>query len=279
MPSNIIHRLVKRLGAAITGTPASSARGASTTSLRRRITLQDEPGAIYAIGDVHGCVDKLRQLEQLAVEDGSKLQGRKLLVMLGDYIDRGPSSAQVIDHLLSPPPSGFERLCLCGNHEAVLLELLEGPGDLHGWLGFGGDQTARSYGLDVGYLSAQAGYGPDQVLEELTQAFPPEHLEFLRSLPVSVSTPRFFFAHAGARPGISLEHQTDHDLLWIRDAFLDHTGSPFEKTVVHGHTPGPSPFISAYRVGVDTGAYAGGPLTAARIVGRDVSVLNTAGVS
>nr|WP_255700131.1 metallophosphoesterase family protein [Jiella avicenniae] len=241
---------------------------------RRRIELSVDPPCVYAIGDIHGCIEALRRLETKIFEDAQPTIGTKLLVYIGDFIDRGPDSAAVIDHLLSEPPAGFRRLCLAGNHEAMLFDLLEGRIGIGDWLQFGGDNTLFSYGFDFNYLTHEMRLGHEAVLEEFVTAFPPAHRQFLSALPVAFSTPRFLFTHAGVRPGTPLADQTDHDLMWVRDRFLNAGDHGLGKIVVHGHTPASQPVQTPFRIGIDTGAYMGGPLTAVRLLGEDVRFIS-----
>ncbi len=240
---------------------------------RRRIVLTEESPVVYAVGDVHGCLDKLRTVEEVILRDAAATAGQKLIVMLGDYLDRGPDSAAVLDRLVSPLPDGLTRICLCGNHEAVFASLIDGSADLDAWLEFGGRQTIASYGIDPLYLRNDLGMNKQQVLEELRRSLPEPHLRFLRTLPVSIETPQHFFCHAGVRPGVPIEEQSDRDLMWIRAAFLR---SPVQigKRVVHGHTPLPQPHVDDCRISLDTGACQGGSLTVARIAGGDVRLFS-----
>ncbi|MEQ1771110.1 MAG: metallophosphoesterase family protein [Devosia sp.] len=223
--------------------------------------LETEPAVTYAVGDVHGCLDQLRALETLIVADAAGIDGEKLIVMLGDYVDRGPASAQVIDHLLAPPPEGFIRICLGGNHEAAMLAFLSGEDADGDWLGFGSEATLASYGMGLNEFTGSA----TEIRRAALPLVPAEHREFLMAQPVLVETPHHIFAHAGVRPGVALEAQTDEDLLWFRDGFAADYGE-FGKVVVHGHTPLREPFVSAHRIDVDTMAFATGRLTAVRLM-------------
>jgi serine/threonine protein phosphatase 1 len=251
----------------------SDPRPALVAARLRRIALSHEPSAIYAIGDVHGCLDKLRRLEEKLVEDGRTIDGAKLIVMLGDYVDRGPESAAVVDHLMGPMPVGFVRQCLRGNHETMFLDYLDKSLELDTWMAFGGAHTILSYGLDIEYLVSEMGFETRMIADEFRSAVPASHVGFLQSLPVCLETPRYFFSHAGARPGVPLSNQSDFDLMWIREDFLEHAELPFGKTIVHGHSPEARATISQYRIGVDTAAFTGGPLTAARIVAGRVDII------
>jgi len=228
-----------------------------------RLKLDRQPQRIYAIGDVHGCLDLLQRLEAQIVADAEGAAGEKLIVMLGDLIDRGPASAQVIDHVLSRPPAGFERICLMGNHESMMLAFVRDP--RHGaiWLENGGREALLSYGLPSDTLLR--GVAP-RVLENLIASHvPAEHIEFLERLPVMLETPEAVFVHAGLRPGVTLEAQADDDLIWFRDNYESDYGE-FGRVVVHGHMPRPEALVSPFRIAVDTGVYVNGRLTAVRIM-------------
>lgn len=222
------------------------------------------PDLVYAIGDVHGCLEKLLELERLVAEDRAKMGTDALIIMLGDYIDRGPQSAQTLEHLIAPPPEHFSRVCTMGNHEAAMLRFLENKGiDRGGWLGFGGYETLMSYGLTHEHIYA---LGRDETQpQELTLQIPTSHFRFLRDLPHALGFPDHIFVHAGIDPNRALEQQSMRDLLWIRERFLSFDG-PLNRCVVHGHTPVADVEVSKWRLNVDTGAYATGKLSAAKLV-------------
>lgn len=226
-----------------------------------RLQLEQAPELVYAIGDVHGCLDDLSRLEGRIVADAAATTGRKLIVMLGDYIDRGPKSAQTLDWLLRRPPPGFERVCLRGNHETLFRDAIVRPDHCKDWLAWGGLETLASYGLNPDDFTRANGRVRGQMLQSV---IPTEHLTFLDELPILLDMPGFLLVHAGIRPGVPIEDQSDQDLIWIREPFLseDH-GLP--KIVVHGHTPGTAPSVHPHRIGIDTLAYGGGVLTALRI--------------
>lgn len=249
--------------------------GVSSSPRRRRLQLSSDPDLIYAIGDVHGCLAQLRALEKMIVEDAAEKTGTKLIVMLGDYIDRGPNSAGVLEHLIDGPPEGFHRVCLCGNHDQVFLDVLTKPSLFENWLAMGGDATLASYGLNTSYLLEHLSMVPYQIVEEIRRAVPAAHVEGMKRMPVSLMTPGYFFAHAGARPGIPWGEQTEIDLMWIREDFLSGNHETFDRIVVHGHTVVRRPFSNFSEIAVDTGAFLGGPLTAARIEKGSVSFLCT----
>lgn len=237
---------------------------AATTPTRARLAAAEWPAAVYAIGDIHGCLDELLLLERMIAEDAADAgDGERWLVTLGDYIDRGPHSAQVIGHLMGPPPSGFRRIALAGNHEQLLLDFLADPVANAQWLDFGGIETAQSYGMrdqrrGTGAQAARA------IASDLASLIPESHLEFLGALPISLSLPGAYFVHAGIRPGVPLDLQVDEDLMWIRAPFLERGGDD-GTIIVHGHTPANEPEIRPWRIGIDTAAFASGRLTAVRL--------------
>jgi serine/threonine protein phosphatase 1 len=230
---------------------------------RTRLSSDTWPSAVYAIGDVHGYLPQLAALEGEILADGEAIAGEKWIINLGDYVDRGPDSAGVIDHLLKPLPEGWRRIALVGNHDDILLQYLRDPRTIGWWLLEGGAETIESYGVDVD--RTLEGPDPELTLRDAFRAnIPDAHLAFLGALPVAVSLPGWFFVHAGIRPGIPLNKQSDEDLIWIRSPFLE-TQRQDGVVVVHGHTPGREPVITAWRVGLDTHCFLTGTLTGMRI--------------
>jgi serine/threonine protein phosphatase 1 len=230
---------------------------------RERLEMEMADRAVYAVGDVHGCLDELLALERMISADAAGLPGSKLIVMLGDYVDRGPFSAQVLDHLLAEPPEGFERICLAGNHELAMFEYLEGHAGLADWMPMGAASTLASYGIDYDRLRALHGSrgGIDGTIRG---TIPAGHREFLRSLPIMATLSRFIFVHAGIRPDLALDRQSDRELASIRSGFYDR-GHLLRSYVVHGHTPVTRATRYGARINIDTGAYYSGRLTALRI--------------
>lgn len=227
---------------------------------RDRFFLEPPYPTIYAIGDVHGSLADLLAAEDLILADGAGLREDKLILYLGDVVDRGPRSADVLDHLLSPAPPGFARLCLCGNHEEAMLSFLQRPLPGHPWLAMGGEATLASYGLTRAMLFR--GTAPDKASELLDRVIPSDHVGLLKSLPVLLEGPGVVFVHAGIQPGVPLHEQSEADLLWIREPFLS-AGPGLPILVVHGHTPHSLPSIGRLRLGIDTLA-ATGVLTVVR---------------
>jgi serine/threonine protein phosphatase 1 len=238
---------------------------------QRRRVAAEWPAVVYAIGDVHGCYDLLQDLLNQIRADAARTAGSKLLVMLGDYVDRGPKSASVLDWLCAPPPDGFDRVALAGNHEVLMLDFLADPRPDASWLGFGGTETLASYGIDLEQFTRAR---PRDRTAMLDAFIPVEHLDLLRSLPGMLTLPHATFVHAGLRSGLPLADQHDDDLLWMREPFLSEE-MPADMFVVHGHTPAAEPVVAGRRICVDTGAFATGTLTAVRMDGTDIRFLQT----
>ena len=229
---------------------------------------------IYAIGDVHGRLDLLRRLIADIVANAAMAgkAGRPLIVFLGDYVDRGPQSRGVIDQIVQLSKSSeFEIRCLMGNHEQAMLWFLDDAKAGRGWAMHGGSETLASYGV-----APPGPYADDAAWEAarlaLRDALPEEHLYFLCGLELYLEVGGYVFVHAGVRPGVPLHKQSERDLLWIRDDFLN-AASTGDKVVVHGHTPAAEPVFCAGRIGVDTGAYATGQLCAVRLYDLETSVI------
>lgn len=231
-----------------------------------------EGTVIHAIGDIHGRDDLLAALlEGVRRDAGQRPARRRLLIFLGDYISRGTGSRAVVERVMATAWPGFELVALKGNHEDLLLRFLDGDlaaGTL--WLDYGGAQALQAYGVaprgDEG--------GMEQLRRELAAALPARHLEFLRRLRLDHREGDYYFVHAGIRPGVPLERQSDEDRLWIRGEFTD---SPADHgvVVVHGHCIAALPQVRHNRIGIDTGAYASGHLTCAVLDGDERFFLQT----
>ena len=215
---------------------------------------------VYAIGDVHGRDDLLAVLlEQVEADNRERGRARTHIVFLGDLIDRGPSSNQVIERLRNYAPAGATPVFLAGNHEEVLLRLLSGENQfIESWLSFGGAQCLLSYGVDPAPLLHMSSLRAAEIIKA---AIPPAHAVFLRSHSDTFRVGDYLFVHAGIRPGVALDDQVQADLRWIRRPFLD-TVEDHGFVVVHGHTISDRIDMRHNRIGLDTGAYRSGVLTA-----------------
>ncbi len=250
-----------------------------------RIVAAPEGVCLYAVGDIHGRRDLLDQLMDLIIEDAARLpEGiRPQIVFLGDYIDRGLKSRDVIDFFTSGAADRFDPIYLMGNHEEALLRFLQEASFGNQWARYGGAETLYSYGLAPPNQRASLNSHEEmsaarnawsRVWTEFRNRLPPEHLAFFQSLKPYHVAGDYLFVHAGLRPGVELEAQSVRDMLWIREEFLD-DGAYFPQMVVHGHTPMDSVHHDNRRIGLDTGAFLTGRLTAARLTGTDVAFLST----
>ena len=228
----------------------------------------------YAIGDVHGRLDLLDQLlDRIRIDCARRAPRKTYLVFLGDLIDRGPDSRGVIDRLLADPLPAMKPVYLMGNHEEAMLAVLEGrKGVLWNWLKFGGAECIESYGLDPVALAQRR---EDEALTLIQNAVPKEHNLFLMSFADTFSFGDYLFVHAGIRPGLPLDRQSPKDLRWIREPFLTDPGD-HGQIVVHGHTIVESVEEFGSRIGIDTGAYRSGILSAIAIEDEQRWYLSTA---
>jgi serine/threonine protein phosphatase 1 len=219
----------------------------------------------YAVGDIHGRLDLVdAMLAQIEQDIATRPPARTYIVFLGDFIDRGPDSAGVVERLRTYQNPQAELVCLSGNHEEVLLEILAGKlGVLPAWLKFGGIECAESYGIDTEALR-QA--DERKAIEMVRNKVPRAHREFLRNLGDTFRFGDYLLVHAGIRPGVGLEEQYRKDLRWIREPFLGDT-KEHGFVVVHGHTIVRDVEERSNRIGIDTGAYQSGVLTALGIEG------------
>jgi serine/threonine protein phosphatase 1 len=239
------------------------------TPLRKKLFFNERPQTIYAVGDVHGCYDLLKSLQEKIRTDASKQEGTKWLVMLGDYVDRGPNSASVLDDLITNNESGIALYYLAGNHEETMQDFLLNPHPQHRWLGFGGIETLQSYGI------YEVPTNRHRLKAVIDSHVPPEHLSFLQALPSLISVPGLCFAHAGIENGIPLEQQTDKHLLWTRPQEQKQPATINSFLTVHGHTPVKSVALMENRLNVDTGAFMSGRLSAVKISrDGDISVMH-----
>ena len=228
---------------------------------------------LYAIGDIHGCFDQLVRLYDIIKKDIDDLQPRRSTeIFLGDYVDRGPDSREVVDWLIQSRPASDERVCLMGNHEAVLLDYLANPQMVDVWRNFGAAETFVSYGLPPHASTTRTSI--EKAHRDFLAALPKEHKEFFETLPRYIEIGEYFFTHAGVNPNKNLNAQSDNDLLWIREPFLSSKRS-LGRTVIHGHTPRAEPELRTNRINVDTGAYYSGTLSCVRLHRGSATFLNS----
>ncbi|MCB2015859.1 MAG: metallophosphoesterase family protein [Sphingobium sp.] len=219
---------------------------------------------IYAIGDVHGCFTQLTGLlRQIERDQAGREPLETHIVMLGDYVDRGPRSRDVCELLQAIGPSAYFH-CLRGNHEQTMLDVLDGSEfALRHWLGFGGRETLLSWGVEEALVDmVAAGPGHEaELIEAFRGAVAIEIVDWMQGLPSYRRQGDYLFVHAGVQPKVALENQVDDDLLWIREPFLS-SKAKHPWRVVHGHSQSEDIDIFHHRIGIDTGAYRTGTLTA-----------------
>lgn len=233
-----------------------------------------EGSRAYAIGDIHGRLDLLRELHAWIGDDVARRPvARAVLIHVGDYVDRGPDSRAVIDLLLDEPVPGTTAIHLCGNHERMMLDFHD---KLHvglPWLTNGGLATLASYGIAT---QGRLGWPDLRGLQAaLQRELPARHLAFLQGLKMAWNEGGYLFVHAGIRPGVALDRQRDEDLIWIREEFLE-SQRDHGKVVVHGHTIRSEPELRANRIGIDTGAFDSGRLTCLVLDGAERHFAQTA---
>lgn len=229
----------------------------------------------YGVGDIHGRLDLLDDLlARIEADIRARPRRRNFIVFLGDLIDRGPDSAAVVERLRTYRPADARPIFLAGNHEEILLRVLAAePEVLSSWLRFGGAECVASYGLAAAKL---AGLDETEAAALLRRHIPPAHLAFIEGFGDTFRFGDYLFVHAGIRPGVALEDQTQRDLRWIRDPFLNDT-KPHGFLVVHGHTIVDEVEEKYNRIAIDTGAVHSGILTAIVIEEEERRYLSTGG--
>jgi serine/threonine protein phosphatase 1 len=222
---------------------------------------------LAVVGDIHGRADLLMELHRRL--DALAGAAPPIEIYLGDYLDRGPHSAQVVEALIARRRHRHV-VCLMGNHERMLLRALADSGAVKEWLHYGGEDTLRSYGLGGGNVRGAAERDPAAIRRVMCELIPRDHVAFIGNLALRFSAGGFAFVHAGIRPGVALRDQREQDLLWIRKGFLDSTVD-HGFVVVHGHTPVRVPEFRSNRINLDTGAVYTGMLTCLMISDDEMS--------
>jgi serine/threonine protein phosphatase 1 len=230
---------------------------------------------IYAVGDVHGCLEPLKRLEEKIMLSARDCGLNAGVIFLGDYVDRGPDVTGVLDHLSRGNFAGLPTRFLMGNHEEMFIEAMAQPSLIRDWLRWGGMATLASYRVTL-----PQGADPrerDQIIADaMAAALPSHHRDFLERLEVSIRLGDYLFVHAGIRPGRPLEKQSRHDMLSIREPFLS-SPKQLPCRVVHGHSVSFDVQITPSRIGIDTGAYATGRLSAILIENGRTEILSAGG--
>ena len=227
---------------------------------------------IFAIGDIHGCLKQLISLQKNILNTKNFKKDNDLLLYIGDYIDRGPHSKDVISQIIKLQKENIKSIFLMGNHEQVMIDFLFNKiNNLKYWLNLGAAQTFKSYKIEVAEF-IKDGFGDDKIdrlrsvlLNELSD----EHIHFLKNLRLSYSVGNYLFVHAGINPEKTLKDQDKMDLLWSRsDKFFD-KNFKFEKIIVHGHTPEEKVINFPYRINVDIGCFFSGKLSCVCLNDKD----------
>jgi serine/threonine protein phosphatase 1 len=235
-----------------------------------------EAGVIYAVGDIHGRADLLAiLLDRIQQRDGILGPHILTVLFLGDYIDRGPQSQAVVDRVIALAREGWCKVvALKGNHEEIMLKFLAGASVGRDWIKLGGAATFRSYGVAAPHPDAIPPLY-DAARTALARAVPPSHIDFMQALSLWSVSGDYVFVHAGVKPDVPLAEQRDRDLLWIRGEFA-RCDRPMDKVVVYGHTPNAKPKVEPWKIGLDTGAYGTGILTAMRLQGASREIIQAA---
>lgn len=236
------------------------------------VAVLPRSGPLYAVGDIHGCLSLYRLAEaQVQADAGDE---PATVVLLGDMVDRGAQTADLLDHLCRRPPNGLTRLCLRGNHEQMMLDFLASPRRNQEWLTHGGTDTLRSYGLDLG-LDEVNNTPERSVLHRLAAVIPDAHVAFLRGLPMIASNDDIVCAHASIDPDLPLDRQSVETLLWG----LPPMAAPRGRIFVHGHTVVPAPVMQDGVLALDTGAYLTGTLGGARFRQENVEPFTVSAIA
>jgi serine/threonine protein phosphatase 1 len=226
------------------------------------------------VGDIHGRADLLHLVIAAILDDIDASDQAATIVFVGDYVDRGVRSRDVVEQLLAlEREDDLEVKFLRGNHDQSVLEFLFNPTTGPVWCDFGGRETLVSYGVQPPRARTDMEAWA-QAAQDFARVFPEDHRRFFENLELCYEAGDYFFAHAGARPGVALDQQEAQDLMWIRQPFLDDTRK-FDKIVVHGHTPSELVHADSRRIGIDTGAYATDVLTAVRLRGEERALIQT----
>jgi len=243
-------------------------------NLRKPYPSTPEGVRIYAVGDLHGRLDLLNaMIKWIAHDDARRAEAHTVVIFLGDYCDRGPDSKGVVDRLLAVSKNTQKEIrFLCGNHDFIFTDIMQTGRNLWPWLEFGGQATLASYGV----TPPETLYDPgvqSRIFDDLKRLVPDSHTAFYETLEMTIDLGDYKFVHAGVRPGVPLEAQSKADYLWIRDVFLK-SWRPFDRIIVHGHTPQKAPSADRRRIGLDTGAYSTDILSGVCLDGKEQALFS-----
>ncbi len=211
---------------------------------------------VFAIGDIHGCKSLLEKIHNKILKKSEKIEGNKILIYLGDYVDRGHKVKETIDTIINFKPKNFKCVFIRGNHDQMLLDFVNGKSEsLSMWLYNEGSETLKSYcGREISDDLLNSSSKRQQIREKFIKALPKEHLHFFNSLQFSYTWKDYFFVHAGIDPSRPLSKQREIDMIWTRTPKFLASNQPFEKIIVHGHTPSKNVEKKINRINLDTGA-------------------------
>ena len=217
---------------------------------------------VFVVGDIHGCHNLLTQIHKKILNKSNNTSGNKLLIYLGDYIDRGPKIKETIQALLNFQPDNFQQIFLLGNHEQMMLDFINNvPDSLYLWILNGGNETLNSYGIKGTEFFNNETKSNETIRKELVKNIPKNHLQFFNNLTLSYQWGEYFFVHAGIDPDVPLNKQDKNTLIWQRRSKFFRNTKVLEKIIVHGHTPQPKIENLSNRINLDTGAYYTGILS------------------
>lgn len=247
---------------------------------KARASCVPEDTIVYAIGDIHGRLDMLTALHQAIRKDVREHHARhKQIIYLGDYFSRGPNSREVLDLLIDQPMAGFEVHHLKGNHEDIVSRFLAGALDSGGhWLKYGGIEGLASFGVKARHGDIDDRNRLEKLRLQFVERMTDPQRKFLEGLEISRREGDYFFVHGGVDPSVPIENQSDNDMMWIRDKFLQ-SDVNFGAVVVHGHTVSEHPVVKANRIGIDTGAGRNKTLTCLTLEGTDRYFLSVKSVT
>ena len=233
---------------------------------------------VFAVGDIHGCKELLNVIHNKIIEVSKNKEGEKLLIYLGDYIDREPDIKGTIQTLIDFQPENFTKVFLLGNHEQMLLDFMAGKrNSLYIWLGNGGLETLESYGSDVNsYIDHSMELKDEELIrKQFTRLLPFSHKNFFNQLILNYEWGNYFFVHAGINPDLPIEKQEKETMLWTREKNFFNPKMTCSKIIVHGHTPVEKIEKYPFRINLDTGSFYSGKLSCLKIENGKLSFLNT----